>query len=77
MRKVLAVFAGLGVLFAVFAGLALAVVVGLLAAGTLAVARLSGRLQPAMAKASTTAGQHHRTQEYRVWNDGRGTIIDM
>lgn len=77
MRNLFAVFAGLGLLFAAFAGLALAIVVGIVAAGTIAVARLTGRLRPAMAKASTTAHQHGAKPDYRVWNDGRGTIIDM
>lgn len=77
MRNLLAIFAGLGLLFAAFAGLALAVVVGVLAASTIAVARLSGRFQPAMAKARTGSRQQGAKPDYRVWDDGRGTIIDM
>jgi hypothetical protein len=77
MRNILAVLTGLGLVFAAFAGLALALVLGTVAAGAIAVARLTGRFQPAMATASTTAGGDKSKTEYRVWNDGRGTIIDM
>jgi len=77
MRTILAVVTGLGLVLAAFAGLALALVLGTLAAGAIAVARLTGRFQPAMAKASTTTNREKPTPEYRVWNDGRGTIIDM
>jgi hypothetical protein len=57
--------------------LPLALVLGTLAAGTIVLARLTGRLQPAMAKASTSSNRDRTRAEYRVWNDGRGTIIDM
>ncbi|WP_417414859.1 hypothetical protein [Hoeflea sp.] len=77
MRNILAVLTGLGLVFAAFAGLALALVIGTVAAGAIAVARLTGRFQPAMAKASTAANADRSRTEYRVWNDGRGTIIDM
>ncbi|MCY0092782.1 hypothetical protein [Hoeflea ulvae] len=77
MRNLLAIFAGLGLLLATFAGIALALVLGVVAAGTIAIARLSGRFQPAMAKASSTTRRPGTEAQYRVWNDGRGTIIDM
>lgn len=77
MRNILAVLTGLGLVFAAFAGLALALVLGAVAAGAIAVARLTGRFQPAMATASTAAGSDKSRTGYRVWNDGRGTIIDM
>ncbi|MEM5470790.1 hypothetical protein WNZ14_03545 [Hoeflea sp. AS60] len=77
MRNILAVVTGLGLVFAAFAGLALALVLGTVAIGTIAVARMTGRFQPAMARASNTASGNRSQTEYRVWNDGRGTIIDM
>jgi hypothetical protein len=78
MRKFFAFFAGLGLLAAAFAGLALAFVLGIAAAGALLVARLTGRLRPPAAAARAATGSHKRgTGEFRVWNDGRGTIIDM
>lgn len=77
MRTVLAVVAGLGLMFAAFAGVALALVLGTLAAGAIAVARLTGRFQPAMARSSAAPGHDKTKADYRIWNDGRGTIIDM
>jgi len=77
MRNILAVFAGLGLVFAAFAGVALALVLGVLATSAIAVARLTGRFQPAMAKAPTTKNRDGSKSEFRVWDDGRGTIIDM
>jgi len=77
MRTILAVVTGLGLVLAAFAGVALALVLGTLAAGAIALARLTGRFQPAPARASA-AGNHDKSKaEYRIWNDGRGTIIDM
>lgn len=77
MRNILAVFAGLGLVFAAFAGVALALVLGVVATGAIALARLTGRFQPVMAKASTAGSRDNSKAEYRVWNDGRGIIIDM
>jgi len=77
MRNLLAVFAGLGLVFAAFAGLALALVLGFVAVATVTVARLTGRFQPAMAKASASKNRAATSPDYRVWDDGRGTIIDM
>mgnify|MGYP000055941631 FL=1 len=77
MRNILAVLTGLGLVVAAFAGVALALVIGTLAAGTIVLARLTGRLQPAMTKASTSGNRDRARTDYRVWNDGRGTIIDM
>jgi len=77
MRTVLAVVAGLGLMFAAFAGVALALVLGTLAAGAIAIARLTGRFQPAMARSSAAPGHDKAKADYRIWNDGRGTIIDM
>lgn len=79
MRKIAAFFLGLGLIAAAFAGLALAIVVGVLSAILVLTARLTGRWQPAMAR-TTDAG--HRTDkqkphDFKVSNDGRGTIIDM
>ena len=77
MRTILAVVTGLGLMFAAFAGVALALVLGTLAAGAITIARLTGRFQPAMAKASAAASHDKSKADYRIWNDGRGTIIDM
>jgi hypothetical protein len=45
----------------------------------MAIARMTGRFQPAVAgNASSRSGDRSfGKREYRVWNDGRGTIIDM
>lgn len=83
MRKLVAVFAGLGLIIAAFAGLALAFLLGIVAAGAMLVARLTGRLGPVVprtrgaANHAAAAGQRSNSKDYRVWNDGRGTIIDM
>lgn len=83
MRKLVAVFAGLGLIIAAFAGLALAFVIGIAAAGAMLVARLTGRLGPsapawrAATQRAAPGGHKSHTRDYRVWNDGRGTIIDM
>ncbi|MBC7280233.1 hypothetical protein [Hoeflea sp.] len=80
MRKIVAFFLGLGLVAAAFAGLALAVVLGVISASVMLVLQMTGRLQPAMVR---TARAEDRTRgasaprDYRVWNDGRGTIIDM
>ena len=79
MRNIVAVFVGLGLVAAAFAGLALAVVLGVLTASAVAVARMTGRLQPAMVRTAKAEGRNRgeAPRQYRVWNDGRGTIIDM
>lgn len=77
MRTVLAVVTGLGLMFAAFAGVALALVLGTLAAGAIVVARLTGRFQPAAARSSAAPNHDKAKADYRIWNDGRGTIIDM
>lgn len=77
MRPILAVVTGLGLVLAAFAGVALALVLGTLAAGAITIARLTGRFQPATAKASATSSHDRSKSDYRIWNDGRGTIIDM
>lgn len=79
MRKIIAVFAGLGLIVAAFTGLMLALVLTVTASGAMAIARLTGRFQPAVARSATSRQNRSsdRTREYRVWNDGRGTIIDM
>lgn len=78
MKKIVAFFLGLGLVAAAFAGLALAVVLGFVTASVMLVAQMTGRLQPAMVRTARpdTRGDGAR-REYRVWNDGRGTIIDM
>lgn len=77
MRNILAILAGIGLLLAAFAGVALALVLGIMAASAITVARLTGRFRPVMAKASVAQPHDRSKAEYRVWNDGRGTIIDM
>lgn len=77
MRHLVAAIVGLGVLIAGFAGLALAIVLGLVATGTLLVARLTSGLRLAMARRPAAKPGERTDPNYRVWNDGRGTIIDM
>lgn len=83
MRKLIAVFAGLGLIIAAFAGLALAFVLGIFAAGAMLIARLTGRLGPiaptwrAATQPAASGERKAHTKDYRVWNDGHGTIIDM
>ncbi|WP_152599711.1 hypothetical protein [Hoeflea sp. BAL378] len=78
MRKLVAFVLGLGLVAAAFAGLALAVVLAVASAGVMLVAKLTGRLQPLVAQ-PVRADQRQKgaPRDYRVWNDGRGTIIDM
>lgn len=83
MRPLVAALAGLGVLIAGFVGLALAVVLGLAATGAVLALRLTSRLRPAVTRRTTTrdrapTGSDRRAgPDYKIWNDGRGTIIDM
>ncbi|OCW57461.1 hypothetical protein AWJ14_14250 [Hoeflea olei] len=69
---------GLGLVVAAFAGLALAMVLAVTTAGIMLASRMTGRLQPAVARPTKSrTGQADKQHGYRVWNDGRGTIIDM
>ncbi|MCY0149017.1 hypothetical protein OEG84_15215 [Hoeflea sp. G2-23] len=78
MRTLIAIVAGLGLMVAAIAGIALALVLGVVAAGAVFAGRLTGRLQPAMARSATAKPDHRASQnQFRVWDDGRGTIIDM
>lgn len=79
MRKIVGVFAGLGLIVAAFTGLMLALILTVTATGAMAIARMTGRFQPAVAgnAASQNGDRSSAKREYRVWNDGRGTIIDM
>ena len=79
MKKIIAVFAGLGLIVAAFTGLMLALVLTVTATGAMAIARMTGRLQPAVAGngSSRNGDRSSAKRDYRVWNDGRGTIIDM
>ena len=54
MRKLVAVVLGLGLVTAAFAGLALAMVLGLLTASVMLVARATGRLQPVRVNTTRT-----------------------
>lgn len=77
MKKLITLFAGLGLLAVTLAGLGLALAIGLLGAITFSVVRMM-RPKPAYVR-SGASQQSPRVDEngYRVWNDGRGTIIDM
>ena len=57
----------------------LALVLTVTATGAMAIARMTGRLQPAVAGngSSRNGDRSSAKRDYRVWNDGRGTIIDM
>ena len=78
MSKLAAFILGLGLIAAAFAGLALAMVLGVVTAAGLLVARITGRLQPAMARSAVKPQPREGvSRDFKVWNDGRGTIIDM
>jgi hypothetical protein len=71
--------AGATFLFAASVGLAIAGIVTVLMLGSM----LAGKLQPSPVPAKARARAHQRrtpagdTREPRIWNDGRGTIIDL
>lgn len=72
------VIAGATLLFAASLGLALAGIAAIVMFGSW----VSAKLQPAPVRARVYArarkpGQHQPQREPRVWNDGRGTIIDL
>lgn len=67
------VVAAAGFVFAASLGLALAGILAVLLIGGSLAARLSPR--PVRARANRDSRQAH--ENMRVWNDGRGTIIDM
>lgn len=79
MRKLVAVVLGLGLVTAAFAGLALAMVLGLLTASVMVVARATGHLQPVRVNAthSRADARNGAQRDFRIWDDGRGKIIDM
>ncbi|MGQ3210490.1 hypothetical protein [Shinella sp.] len=68
--------AGATFLFAASVGLAIAGIVAVLMLGSM----LAGKLQPVPVRAKARA-RNNRTapgqREPRIWNDGRGTIIDL
>lgn len=69
--------AGTTFLFAASIGLAIAGIVAVLMLGSM----LAGKLQPSPIRATARA-RNDRTppgqqREPRIWNDGRGTIIDL
>ena len=64
------VVAGATVLFAASVGLAIAGILAVLALGSM----LAGKLQPVPVRARKAAPE---AREPRIWNDGRGTIIDL
>ena len=69
--------AGATVVFAASIGLAIAGIAAVLMLGSM----LAGKLQPAPVRASARARTDRRAapgqREPRIWNDGRGTIIDL
>lgn len=68
--------AGATVVFAASIGLAIAGIVAVLMLGSM----LAGKLQPAPVRATTRARNDRAApgqREPRIWNDGRGTIIDL
>ena len=66
--------AGATFLFAASVGLAIAGIVAVLMLGSL----LAQKLQPAPVRAAARARARRPDQrEPRIWNDGRGTIIDL
>lgn len=66
--------AGATVLFAASVGLAIAGILAVLALGSM----LAGKLQPAPVRATARRRKAAPGErEPRIWNDGRGTIIDL
>lgn len=66
--------AGATFLFAASVGLAIAGIVAVLMLGSM----LAARLQPAPVRATARNDRRAPGQrEPRIWNDGRGTIIDL
>ena len=68
--------AGATFLFAASLGLAIAGIVAVLMIGSM----LAGKLQPAPVRATARARSNRTApgqREPRIWNDGRGTIIDL
>lgn len=68
--------AGATVLFAASVGLAIAGIAAVLMLGSM----LAGKLQPAPVRATARANDRRTApgqREPRIWNDGRGTIIDL
>jgi uncharacterized protein (DUF58 family) len=53
--------------------LALAGIAAVIAIGSAIAARLNGRPRHARARQTSAGGE----REMRIWNDGRGTIIDL
>ncbi|PWW00590.1 hypothetical protein DFR52_103797 [Hoeflea marina] len=78
MNRLISILAGVGLLAVTLAGLGLALVIGLLGAMTFGMVRLM-RPKPVYARRvpPRDTEQAGHAQPYRVWNDGRGTIIDM
>jgi hypothetical protein len=66
-------FTLMALVFTASLGLALAGIATVLLIGSAISARLSPK--PVRATANRTSRQHQR--EPRIWNDGRGTIIDL
>ena len=68
--------AGATFLFAASVGLAIAGIVAVLMLGSM----LAGKLQPAPVRATARTRNDRAApgqREPRIWNDGRGTIIDL
>lgn len=66
--------AGATFVFAASVGLAIAGIVAVLMLGSM----LAAKLQPAPVRATARADRRTPGQrEPRIWNDGRGTIIDL
>lgn len=68
--------AGATVVFAASIGLAIAGIAAVLMLGSM----LAGKLQPAPVRATARARNDRAApsqREPRIWNDGRGTIIDL
>lgn len=77
MKKLITLFAGLSLLAVTLAGIGIALVIGVLGAITFSVVRMM-RSKPVYVRSRAS---HDTPKEdangFRVWNDGRGTIIDM
>ena len=77
MKKLITLFAGLGLLAVTLAGIGIALVIGLLGAITFSAVRMM-RPKPVYVRRRPSHDiPGEDANGFRVWNDGRGTIIDM
>ncbi|MDX3928327.1 MAG: hypothetical protein QHC90_21300 [Shinella sp.] len=67
------VIAGFSLLFAASVGLAIAGIAAVMIIGS----AIAAKLQPAPVRATVRTRRQAGQREPRIWNDGKGTIIDL